>query len=108
MAEGSREREMRESNFLSPAEEGYIRDMEEQGDADQQLVLEKELAAQRLWQSFQESATAVAHLFRGLSCNPLHSIKHFSHYDFICLCSPPALSVRLSRQSRPVVLDSFP
>lgn len=58
---------MRETNFLSPAEEGYIREMEEQGDADQQLVVEKELAAQRLWQSFQESATAVAHQFRGLS-----------------------------------------
>ena len=31
----------------------------------QQLQAEKELAAQRLWQAFQESATAVAHLFRG-------------------------------------------
>lgn len=68
MAEGSWEREMKETNFLSPAEEGYIREVEEQGDADQQLVLEKELAAQRLWQCFQESATAVAHLFRGQSC----------------------------------------
>ena len=38
---------------------------EEEGDAEQDLLLEKDIAAQRLWQAFQESATAVAHLFRG-------------------------------------------
>ena len=56
MAEGTWEKE---GSFLSPTEEG------EQSDGDQQLLLEKELAAQRLWQAFQESATAVAYLFKG-------------------------------------------
>lgn len=41
------------------------REQEEEGDAEQELAVEKDIAAQRLWQSFQESATAVAHLFRG-------------------------------------------
>lgn len=52
----------REGN-LTPLEEQYIRE-EEEGDAEQDLLLEKDIAAQRLWQAFQESATAVAHLFR--------------------------------------------
>ena len=65
MAEGSREREMRESNFLSSAEEGFIKENEELGDADQQLTMEKELAAHKLWLTFQDSATSVAQLFRG-------------------------------------------
>ena len=64
MAEGSWDRE-KDSSFLPPPEDGFLRDVDEQGDADQQLVLEKELAAQRLWQSFQESATTVAYLFKG-------------------------------------------
>ncbi len=60
MAEG------RDSNYLSPLEEEYIREAEADGDLDQQLLREKELAAQKLWLAFQDSATAVAHLFRGL------------------------------------------
>ncbi|XP_003387671.1 PREDICTED: UPF0472 protein C16orf72 homolog [Amphimedon queenslandica] len=57
MAEGGRE-------MLSPLEEQYIREQEAEVDADDLLATEKDLAAQRLWLSFQESATAVAHLFR--------------------------------------------
>ncbi len=59
--------ENRDSSYLSPLEEEYIREAEADGDLDQQLLREKELAAQKLWLSFQDSATAVAHLFRGLS-----------------------------------------
>ena len=43
----------------------FFREEEEGGDIDELLLIEKDLAAQRLWQAFQESATAVAHLFRG-------------------------------------------
>ena len=46
---------------------------EEEGDAEQDLLLEKDIAAQRLWQAFQESATAVAHLFRG-TCTCTHNM----------------------------------
>lgn len=61
MAEG------RDREFLSPLEEQYIQEVEADGDLDQQLLREKDLAAQRLWAAFQDSATAVAHLFRGLA-----------------------------------------
>ena len=60
MAEG------RDNSYLSPLEEQYIREAEADGDLDQQLLRERELAAQRLWLAFQDSATAVAHLFRGM------------------------------------------
>lgn len=59
MAEG------RDGSYLSPLEEQYIREAEADGDLDQQLLREKDLAAQRLWLAFQDSATAVSHLFRG-------------------------------------------
>ena len=53
-------------SHLSPLEEQYLREAEEEeGDLDVQLQREKELAAQKLWCAFQDSATAVAHLFRG-------------------------------------------
>ena len=52
-------------SHLSPLEEQYIREAEEEvGDVDAQLQREKEVAAQKLWCAFQDSATAVAHLFR--------------------------------------------
>lgn len=54
----------REGQYFSANEEQYIRELEEE-DAEQQLAIEKELSAQRLWLSFQESATAVTQLFRG-------------------------------------------
>ena len=63
MAEG------RESGFLSPLEEQFIQESEADGDIDQQLLRERELAAHRLWVSFQDSATAVSHLFRGMYGN---------------------------------------
>jgi hypothetical protein len=49
---------------LTPLEEQYIKEVEEEGDADEILSFEKDLAAQKLWQSFQESALALANLFR--------------------------------------------
>ena len=54
-----------DTSYLSPQEEQYIRESDADGDLDQQLQLEKELAAHKLWMAFQDSATAVAHLFRG-------------------------------------------
>lgn len=59
-------RDNRDSNFLSPLEEQLIQESEADGDLEQQLLTEKELVAQRLWIAFQDSATAVAHLFRGI------------------------------------------
>ena len=66
MAEG------RDSNYPSPLEEQYFREAEADEDIDQQLLREKDLAAQKLWLAFQDSATAVAHLFRGLSFLAVH------------------------------------
>ena len=60
MAEG------RDPGNLSPLEEQYLHESEpNDDDLELQLQGEKELASQKLWQTFQESATAVAHLFRG-------------------------------------------
>lgn len=62
MAEG------RDPGNLSPLEEQYLHESEpNDDDLELQLQGEKELASQKLWQTFQESATAVAHLFRGRS-----------------------------------------
>jgi len=69
MAEG------RDSNYLSPLEEQYIQEAEADGDIDQQLLRERELASQKLWLAFQDSATAVAHLFRGILDRPISSWK---------------------------------
>lgn len=66
MAEG------REPGFLSPLEEQFIRESEADEDIDQQLLRERELAAHRLWVSFQDSATAVSHLFRGKYFSSIH------------------------------------
>lgn len=57
--------ESREPSYLTPLEEQFIQESEADEDIDQQLMRERELAAHRLWVSFQDSATAVAHLFRG-------------------------------------------
>ena len=57
--------ESRENSYLSPIEEQLIRESEADDDIDQQLLREREMAAHRLWVSFQDCATAVAHLFRG-------------------------------------------
>lgn len=54
------------SAFLSPLEEQFIQESEADEDIDQQLLHEREIAAHRLWASFQDSATAVSHLFRGV------------------------------------------
>ena len=53
----------KESQY-STEEEQYISELEDE-DAEQQLAIEKELAAQRLWLAFQESAGAVSQLLRG-------------------------------------------
>lgn len=58
MAEG------REPGYLSPLEEQFIQESETDEDIDQQLLREREMAAHRLWASFQDSAMAVSHLFR--------------------------------------------
>ena len=92
MAEG------RDGGYLSPLEEQYIREAEADGDLDQQLLREKDLAAQRLWLAFQDSATAVSHLFRGRAFASLY----FSHKR-MCVC------VCVSTDSRKwKVLASFP
>lgn len=57
--------ESREPSFLSPLEEQFIQESETDEDIDQQLVREREMAAHKLWVAFQDSATAVAHLFKG-------------------------------------------
>ena len=54
----------RESQYFPTQEEQYISELEDE-DPEQQLAIEKELAAQRLWLSFQESAGAVSQLLRG-------------------------------------------
>lgn len=58
--------ESRDPSFLSPLEEQFIQESEADEDIDQQLLHEREVAAHRLWVSFQDSATAVSHLFRGV------------------------------------------
>ena len=63
MAEG---RDDGHSNNLSPLEEQYILEAdEEEAGVEAQIQREKDLASQKLWCAFQDSATAVAHLFRG-------------------------------------------
>ena len=62
MAEG------REQVFLTPLEEQILQDSDCDEDLDQQLLREREAATHRLWVAFQDSATAVAHLFRGNWC----------------------------------------
>lgn len=55
------------SHHLSPLEEQYIREAEEEEvGVEAQIQREKDVASQKLWYSFQDSATAVAHLFRGV------------------------------------------
>jgi hypothetical protein len=62
MAEG---RDDGHSNNLSPLEEQYILEAdEEEAGVEAQIQREKDLASQKLWCAFQDSATAVAHLFR--------------------------------------------
>ena len=63
MAEG---RDDSHSSNLSPLEEQYILEAEEEeAGVEAQIQREKDLASQKLWCAFQDSATAVAHLFRG-------------------------------------------
>lgn len=53
-------------HHFSPLEEQLIREVEEEeATAEAQIQREKEMASQKLWCAFQDSATAVAHLFRG-------------------------------------------
>lgn len=59
MAEG------REQSYLSPLEEQILHESDSNEDLDQELLREREIATHRLWVAFQDSATAVAHLFRG-------------------------------------------
>lgn len=58
MAEG------REQSSLSPLEE-QILESDADEDLDQQVLQEREMATHKLWVAFQDSANAVAHLFRG-------------------------------------------
>lgn len=69
MAEGGED-----THQFSPLEEQYIREAEEEGAGeDAQIQREKEMASQKLWCAFQDSATAVAHLFRGIYIH-VHSV----------------------------------
>ena len=52
-------------NWLSSFEEECVSDLESDGDHEQQLLVDKELAARRLWLTFQNSANAVSHFYRG-------------------------------------------
>ena len=55
------------SCHLTPLEEQYIREAEEEeAGMEAQIQREKDMASQKLWYAFQDSATAVAHLFRGI------------------------------------------
>ena len=86
MAEG------RDPGNLSPLEEQYLHESEpNDDDLELQLQGEKELASQKLWQTFQESATAVAHLFRGRLNSPSPPLP-FS----LSLSPPPSLSLSFS------------
>lgn len=75
----------------------FFREQEEEGDADELLAFEKDVAAQRLWQSFQESATAVAHLFRGIHTFKIDTI--------ISICFDCSI-FRLSTEGRAVVMGT--
>ncbi len=77
MAEG------REQSYLSPLEEQILQDADCEEDLDLQLLREREAATQRLWAGFQDSATAVAHLFRG----KLSHEKVECFFSFICMCT---------------------
>lgn len=58
------------SNWLSSFEEECVGDLEAGGDFEEELLVDKELAARRLWLTFQESATAVSQFYRGkLHCS---------------------------------------
>lgn len=80
MAEG------REPSFLTPLEEQFIQESEAGEDLDQQLLREREIAAHRLWVAFQDSATAVAHLFRGMyvANNNDSVVNCFTYYVSDC------------------------
>ena len=71
------------SHHFSPLEEQYIREAEEDGEdmgVEVQIQREKEVASQKLWCAFQDSATAVAHLFRGSHLSPnTHLSLRLSH-----------------------------
>jgi len=54
------------SNWLSSFEEECVSDLESDGDYEEQLLVDKELAARRLWLTFQNSANAVSHFYRGM------------------------------------------
>ena len=52
---------------FSPLEEQLMREAEEEEVGEEaQIQREKDMASQKLWCAFQDSATAVAHLFRGV------------------------------------------
>jgi len=53
-------------NWLSSFEEECVSDLESDGDYEEQLLVDKELAARRLWLTFQNSANAVSHFYRGM------------------------------------------
>ena len=53
------------SNWLSSFEEECVGDLEAGGDFEEELLVDKELAARRLWLTFQESANAVSQFYRG-------------------------------------------
>jgi len=71
MAEG------REQSFLTPLEEQILQGADCEEDLDDQLLREREAATHRLWTGFQDSATAVAHLFRGNLTNVLLDMCQF-------------------------------
>ena len=87
-------------NYLSPLEEQYLNESEpNDDDLELQLHGEKEPASQKLWQTFQESATAVAHLFRGkstlvsFSLSLSLSLPLFLFLSFFLSLSPLSLSL---------------
>lgn len=65
------------SNWLSSFEEECVGDLEAGGDFEQELLVDKELAARRLWLTFQESATAVSQFYRGNVLSSLCNVFAF-------------------------------
>ena len=94
MAEG------REQSYLTPLEEQILQGADCE-DLDDQLLREREAATHRLWTGFQDSATAVAHLFRG-------ELKNVVLYPSSLLCCVCVCVCRLSAANWYSCLGAFP
>ena len=53
-------------SYLTPWEKKCLEDWEKEAMLEERLQAENERSSQKMWQSFQNSATAVSRLFKGL------------------------------------------